>query len=171
LSGQLKAAQDENQRATKKNKQLSAQLAGYQFEGSVYTADSIFRQEWENLDSRIVNWSHHNFKGNSQTIFAIWPSKKPQKLKESHLFHRLAADPKRYLTSAERRPLFVQSFVWSILVDQVFTPPGGGGTSEFCGLYWSGPMREELDIISGYLYPGMTPGMSCSVTKKPNLCT
>jgi hypothetical protein len=156
VNGQLKTIQEESKRLKNQNKKLAAQLSGYTFEGSVYAADAYFQQEWRNLDASIVNWSHHIFRDNSESIFDSI-LKKPPKLPDGHVLRRVATDPVRYLTNSTRRTSFVQSFVWSILVEQVFTPPGGYGDSDLCGLHWSGPLRGELDAVCGYLHPGITP--------------
>jgi len=159
VNGQLTTFQEESKKWKNQNKRLAAQLSGYTFEGSVYSADAYFQQEWRNLDAMIVNWSHHIFRDNSDSfIDAIL--KKPPKLPRGHILRRVATDPYRYLTNSTRRPAFTQGFVWSILVEQVFTPPGGYGDSDLCGLYWSGPLRGELDTICGYLHPGMTSQLS-----------
>lgn len=153
VNGQLRTTQEDIKRLKNQNKRLATQLSNYTFEGSVYSVDDYFQQEWKNLDAMIVNWSHHIFKDNSDSFLDSILKKSP-KLSEAHVLRRVAADPVRYLTNSTRRTSFVQAFVWSILVEQVFTPPGGYGDSDLCGLYWSGSVRGELDTICGYLHPG-----------------
>jgi hypothetical protein len=169
VNGQLTTSQEESKKWKNQNKTLAAQLSGYTFEGSVYSTDAYFQEQWRNLDAMIVNWSHHIFRHNSDSPLDAIIKKLP-KLHESHVLRRVATDPHRYLTNSTRRPSFVQSFVWSILVEQVFIPPGGYGDSDLCGLYWSGPLRGELDTICAYLHPGMTSELSpMSCCKRTNL--
>jgi predicted nuclease with TOPRIM domain len=156
VRGELKTIQEDCKKLWKRNSKLTAQLSGYTFEGSVYAADAYFQQEWRNLDAKIMNWSYTNFGTNSQTFFGAILNRTP-KLRESHVLRRVATDPNRYLTDLDRRPAFVQSLVWSVLVSRVFIPPGGWANSDYYGLCWSGPLRNELDIISGSLYPSKTP--------------
>lgn len=146
---QLKTLEENNMILNQQAIEASAELAKYLLEPTPLESDDHFRKEWRKLDGKILSWAQNNFKGKLTSR-----SSERRAIHEEHHFRHVAKGHKKYIESEDRRPLFVQSFVWSILVDKVFTNFGRSERSDLCGLFWSESQRDNLDSLGAFLYAG-----------------
>lgn len=152
-STKIGSLQDDNARIKDQSRKIAAELAELENHLTVnsgFADDEFFLTQWDNLQSMIVDWAQNNFRGEPL-------SQNPEREslpRDRRYFRCLARDPKLYTDFDYERPYFVQSFIWSILVDNVFVHPGRDGRKELSGLLWADSKRDEFEGLASFLYPG-----------------
>lgn len=140
----------ENDKLSNQSKNVAAELATYLSETSGFADDEFFQSEWAKLHGRIENWSQNNFRGSSLPL----QSEEDPSTRDQRYFRLLSKDPHFYMKSPYEWPYFVQSPLWSTLVEKIFTYPSRNGRKDLSGLYWSDCQRDQLDSLVTYLHPG-----------------